>query len=506
MVLPCLAFVGWCSLSVVESKWSKWSECSHESHSNAGFRSRATSLGILKNRNKVCDKVEKAQAKAGDEWRWYALPLISTDIDWQMWKCEVWRTGKLGETNCKVFLSHSIQFDTYPCFDYDNNDNMSLISMLPGEVASLWILTCLRPFWFTFLIQSRGWGLENSACLQAFLSSFTPWKKSLQLNSANSDSDSILKPTLTTPAASIAYFQDGKCGAIRSALITSLRDPSDVGIWQTLYHDNHVEFVLAKWGLDTATVIHQNWMVERCQTVQQLLAKLEESCGWCGHLWSSTDHRSILVDELDRIISSCTTVCTAWFALQGFRHRLSPRSWRHLAPIDWTNLNFHVYASLAFGTHFIHFDLVLHGLWDLWMPLACSALEEGAAATGPRRSLKHSQSMLAELWTELCWQNFWHMFASLVVFWIMIIMSSCRNYLPNTACKRLRCVSSFRKVSSPKKTAPSAPFCEWQQLGGRPGRPVTSANLELSAAASGGSFLCTSAASQRPVTSLSLLA
>lgn len=177
MVLPCLAFVGWCSLSVVESKWSKWSECSHESHSNAGFRSRATSLGILKNRNKVCDKVEKAQAKAGDEWRWYALPLISTDIDWQMWKCEVWRTGKLGETNCKVFLSHSIQFDTYPCFDYDNNDNMSLISMLPGEVASLWILTCLRPFWFTFLIQSRGWGLENSACLQAFLSSFTPWKK-----------------------------------------------------------------------------------------------------------------------------------------------------------------------------------------------------------------------------------------------------------------------------------------------------------------------------------------
>ena len=45
----------------------KWS--AHESHSNAGFRSRATSLGILKNRDKVCDKVEKAQAKAGDAWR-----------------------------------------------------------------------------------------------------------------------------------------------------------------------------------------------------------------------------------------------------------------------------------------------------------------------------------------------------------------------------------------------------------------------------------------------------
>ena len=138
----------------------------------------------------------------------YALPLISTDIDWQISgsvKCG--GPENLAKRICKVFLSHSIHFDA---------------AWWHGEVASLWILTCLRPFWFKVEAEARlrpGWGLENSACLQAFLSSFTPCK-SLQLN-ANSDSDSILKPTLRTPAAAIAYFQDGKCGAIRSALITS---------------------------------------------------------------------------------------------------------------------------------------------------------------------------------------------------------------------------------------------------------------------------------------------
>lgn len=138
--------------------------CSHESHSNAGFRSRATSLGILKNRDKVCDKVEKAQAKAGDEWRWYEHIYdicTTTDIDWHRltdkWKCEVWRTGKLGEANCKVFLSHSRHLDTYPCFDYDN---MSFISMLPGDTVR-WrrfgfsLAWDLRPFWFKVEAEAR---------------------------------------------------------------------------------------------------------------------------------------------------------------------------------------------------------------------------------------------------------------------------------------------------------------------------------------------------------------